>query len=147
MPRQIEGSRALDPDHPVSIGAMVGPEAFTEVRYLAHAAHLEALDLIPRLAAEFADVFGRDSGGLTHTYRCDDAATVVVALGSVLGTIKDTVDELRHGGERVGVLGITSYRPFPFAEVRAALRTATRVVVVDRRSPSTWSSPGSADGR
>ncbi|MBN9096758.1 MAG: hypothetical protein J0I49_01365 [Pseudonocardia sp.] len=126
-PRQV-----LDPDDPVSIGAMVGPDAFTEVRYLAHTAHLRALELIPRVAEEFAETFGRDSGGLLHPYRCDDATTVVVALGSVLGTIEDTVDELRRGGERVGVLGITSYRPFPFAQVRAALRTATRVVVIDR---------------
>ncbi|MFC4944997.1 hypothetical protein [Pseudonocardia sp. GCM10023141] len=126
-PRQV-----LDPDHPVSIGAMVGPEAFTEVRYLAHVAHLRTLEVVPRVAAEFAALFGRDSGGLLHPYRCDDATTVVVALGSVLGTLADTVDELRHGGVRAGVLGVTSYRPFPFAAVRAALRTADRVVVIDR---------------
>lgn len=126
-PRQL-----LDPDDPVSIGAMVGPEAFTEVRYLAHAAHLEALELIPQVAAEFTAVFHRDSGGLLRPYRCDDATTVVVALGSVLGTLEATVDELRRGGDRVGVLGVSSYRPFPFAQVRAALRTARRVVVIDR---------------
>ena len=42
-----------------------------------------------------------------HTYRLDDADTIVVALGSVLGTIKDTVDEMRAAGEKIGVLGIT----------------------------------------
>ena len=91
-PRQV-----LDPDEPVSIGAMVGPEAFMEVRYLAHAKQMQALELIPQLAAEFKTVFGRDSGGLVHTYRTEDAETIVVAMGSVLGTIKDTVDEMRDG--------------------------------------------------
>src|SRR5574337_1839118 len=57
-PRQV-----LDPRHPVSIGAMVGPEAFTEVRYLAHAKQIQALERIPLLAEEFKAVFGRDSGG------------------------------------------------------------------------------------
>ena len=68
--------------------------------------------------------FGRDSGGLLHTYRTDDAETIVVALGSVLGTIKDAVDARREAGERVGVVGITSFRPFPFDAVRDALSGA-----------------------
>jgi pyruvate ferredoxin oxidoreductase alpha subunit len=56
----------------------------------------------------------------------------VVALGSVLGTIKDTVDELRADGRKVGVLGITSFRPFPAAAVYDALAGARRVVVLER---------------
>jgi pyruvate ferredoxin oxidoreductase alpha subunit len=111
---------------------MVGPEAFSEVRYLAHAKQMQALERIPVIAAEFKALFGRDTGGLTRPYRCDDAETVVVALGSVLGTIKDTVDEMREAGAKVGVLGIISFRPFPLAAVRAALQHAKRVVVVER---------------
>ena len=111
---------------------MVGPEAFTEVRYLAHARQMQALERIPQIAAEFKALFGRDSGGLLHCYRCEDAHTIVVALGSVLGTIKDTVDELRDAGERIGVLGITSFRPFPLAAVREALVHAERVVVLEK---------------
>ncbi|MFA5826293.1 MAG: pyruvate ferredoxin oxidoreductase, partial [Gallionellaceae bacterium] len=89
-PRQV-----LDPAEPVSIGAMVGPEAFMEVKYLAHAKQMQALELIPQLSAEFKKIFGRDSGGLVRTYCADDAETIIVAMGSVLGTIKDTVDEMR----------------------------------------------------
>ncbi|MCU0974003.1 MAG: pyruvate ferredoxin oxidoreductase, partial [Burkholderiales bacterium] len=116
----------------VSIGAMVGPEAFTEVRYLAHAKQMQALELIPQLANDFKQVFGRDSGGLVNAYRLEDAETAVVALGSVLGTIKDTVDDLRDAGHRIGVLGITSYRPFPLAAIREALQHAQRVIVVEK---------------
>ena len=126
-PRQL-----LDPDEPVSIGAMVGPEAFMEVRYLAHAKQLSALTHIPRIAQEFKERFGRSSGGLVRGYRCEDAQTIVVALGSVLGTLKDTIDELRDAGLPVGVLGIQSFRPFPLAAVRAALQGAQRVVVLEK---------------
>jgi pyruvate ferredoxin oxidoreductase alpha subunit len=126
-PRQV-----LDPAQPVSIGAMVGPEAFEEVRYLAHVKQLEALDLIPEIAAEFAGTLGRRSGGLLSAYRSEDAETVVVALGSVLGTIKDAVDTLRDQGTRIGVVGIGSFRPFPAAAIRDALARARRVVVIEK---------------
>jgi pyruvate ferredoxin oxidoreductase alpha subunit len=126
-PRQV-----LDPKEPISIGAMVGPEAFMEVKYLAHAKQMQALELIPQLAAEFKQTFGRDSGGLVRTYRADDAETMIVAMGSVLGTIKDVVDEMRAEGHKIGVLGIISYRPFPLAQVRAALLNCKRFVVLEK---------------
>ncbi len=126
-PRQV-----LDPNEPVTIGAMVGPEAFTEVRYLAHAKQMQALELIPEIARDFKQVFGRDSGGLIKSYRLEDAETIVIAMGSVLGTIKDTVDDLRAEGVKVGVLGITSYRPFPIAAIRDATAKALRIVVIEK---------------
>ena len=126
-PQQI-----LDPDNPVSIGAMVGPDAFEEVRELARLRHMDALERIPDLAGEFHAAFGRHSGGLVHEYRTDDADTVVVAMGSVLGTIEDAADARRDEQDRVGVLGIATYRPFPSEVVRQALLGASRVIVVDR---------------
>lgn len=126
-PRQM-----LDPANPISIGAMVGPEAYTEVRYLAHAKQMQALELIPKVQAEFKEIFGRDSGGLVRPYRCEDAETIIVALGSVLGTIKDVVDERRAQGEKIGVLGLISFRPFPTEAVRAALENADRFIVLEK---------------
>lgn len=126
-PRQV-----LDPAEPVSIGAMVGPEAFMEVKYLAHEKQMQALELIPHLAAEFKQTFGRESGGLVRTYRADDAETIIIAMGSVLGTIKDTVDEMRDEGHKIGVLGIISYRPFPLEQVRAALLNCKRFLVLEK---------------
>ncbi|NRF71089.1 pyruvate ferredoxin oxidoreductase [Aquincola sp. S2] len=135
LPR-YEPRQLLDPAEPVSIGAMVGPEAFTEVRYLAHAKQLQALDLIPQVADDFRCRFGRGvdgvSGGLISRYRSDDAETMVIALGSVLGTIKDTIDALRDEGHRIGAVGITSFRPFPIAALQAALGRARRIVVVEK---------------
>lgn len=126
-PRQV-----LDPTRPVSIGAMVGPEAFTEVRYLAHHKQLRALERIPQLGREFSSTFGRESGGLLRTYRTEGAETIVVALGSVNGTIQEAVDELRADGVSIGSLSICSYRPFPLAAVRSALEKALRVVVLEK---------------
>ena len=122
----------LDPADPVTIGAMVGPEAFAEVKYLMHAKQMAALDEIPLIAEEFHAAFGRSAGGLLKPYRVEDADTVVVALGSVLGTIEEVVDDLRDEGVSVGVLGITCFRPWPVAEVREALGHAKRVIVVEK---------------
>lgn len=124
--------QVLDPADPVTIGAMVGPEAFTEVRYLAHHKHLQAVEVIPQLASEFAGIFGRDSGGLIQSYRAEDADTIIVALGSVVGTIKDVVDEMRDDGVSVGAVKIISFRPFPMLALRAALENAKRVIVVEK---------------
>jgi pyruvate ferredoxin oxidoreductase alpha subunit len=127
QPRQV-----LDPSHPVSIGAMVGPEAFTEVRYLAHHKQLRALALIPQLSERFRTQFGRASGGLLRTYRTQDADTIVVALGSVNGTIQEVVDEMRAEGNFIGSVSICSFRPFPLAALREALKHAKRVVVLEK---------------
>ena len=133
VPRQ-----KLDVEHPVSIGAMVGPEAFTEVRWLAHHKQLEALAAIPGLAEEFAAAFGRraagpnDHMGLVTDYLVEGSDTVVVALGATIGTIEDTIDEMRAEGASIGVLGITSYRPFPTAVIREKLAHAKRVIVLER---------------
>ncbi len=126
-PRQI-----LDPANPVTIGAMVGPEAFMEVRYLAHYQQMQALGLIPELAEAFEQQFGRNSGGLVQPYRTEGADTLVVALGSVNGTIKDVVDEMRDAGVAIGSLSICTYRPFPRKAVRSALQHAKRIVVVEK---------------
>ena len=127
-----EPVQVLDPSDPYSIGAMVGPEAFTEVRYLAHEKQRQALRLIPEIAEVFKGVFGRESGGLIHPYRTDGAETVVVALGSVNGTIKEVIDEMRDEGMPVGSVSICSFRPFPLAELKDALSGAKNVVVVEK---------------
>ena len=141
-PRQV-----LDPAQPVTIGAMVGPEAFTEVRYLAHAKQMQALDLIPELAREFEQTFGRPSGGLVRNYRTEDAETIIVALGSVLGTIEDVVDSMRDEGVSIGAVALKSFRPFPLDEMRAALGGAKRVLVLEKHLAVGVGGPVSANVR
>lgn len=124
--------QVLDPDAPITIGAMVGPEAFTEVKFLEARRQLQALDAVRAEGQRFREVVGRDSGGLTSSYRLEDADVVLVALGSVLGTAADVVDELRDEGVSVGTLGITCFRPWPLDEVRNALAGASQVIVLNR---------------
>jgi len=123
QPRQL-----LTPDEPVTIGAMVGPEAFTEVRYLAHHQMMRAIDEFDVLAGEYAQETGHRLKAVDG-YHVDGARTVIVALGSVAGTIKDAVDEI---DEPTGVVALGLYRPFPADEVRRTLAGADHVIVVER---------------
>ena len=111
---------------------MVGPDAFTEVKYLEAAGQARALAEVVAVADRFRESFGRASGGLVNGYRMDGATTVVVAMGSVLGAVQDVVDDLRDDGLPVGALGITCFRPWPDEQVRAALAGARTVVVVEK---------------
>ena len=140
VPRQ-----RLDPDAPLTIGAMVGPEAFTEVRYLARSAMQRALEVIPDVATEFSDRFGRSSGGLVHPYRLGGARLTVVAQGSVAGTLHDVIDDLRAEGMPVGALTVTTYRPFPVAAIREILNGTDRVVTLDRSIATGTGGPLAAD--
>ena len=127
-PRQV-----LDPASPLSMGAMVGPDAFAEVRFLSHKKQLDALELIPEQAAEFESIFGRDSGGLIKQFECcEDAETVVVTMGSVIGTMKEVLADMREDGHSIAAMTIRSFRPFPSAVLRAALKNAKRVIVFEK---------------
>jgi len=128
----FEPVQMLDPQDPVSIGAMVGPEAFAEVRYLAHHKHVKALEAIPRISQKFQEAFQRPSGGLLRQYRTEEAETLLLALGSVNGTIKDAVDDLRAEGWPVGSIQLCSYRPFPSQALRHAIQHAKRVIVIEK---------------
>lgn len=127
VPRQV-----LDPALPITIGTMVGPEAFTEVRYLAHHKQLRALELIPDVQAEFLSIFGRDSGGLLGLHSCEDAETVVIAMGCVIGSMKDVFADMRFSGELIGGLTVRSFRPFPRRQLRAQVQHAKRVIVFEK---------------
>ena len=122
----------LDPADPVSIGAMVGPESFTEVKYLAHQRMIDSLRKVQEVADDFERHFGRKTGGQLRSYRTEGADPVVLALGSVIGTLKDVVDELQLDGHSIGLVGLTSFRPFPFHALAEALKGAKRVVILEK---------------
>ncbi|NCF27970.1 MAG: pyruvate ferredoxin oxidoreductase [Gammaproteobacteria bacterium] len=127
QPRQV-----LDPEAPVTMGAMVGPEAFAEVRFLAHYKQLEALDLIPEQAAEFQELFARDSGGLLKSFDAEGKKSVIVTMGSVIGSMNSVLADMRAEGTSIGALSIRSYRPFPSDALRAVLADAERVIVFEK---------------
>ncbi|HEV7133638.1 MAG TPA: hypothetical protein VGN27_07920 [Gaiellaceae bacterium] len=128
----------LDVAHPTSQGPFAMPDYYFEFRRDQAAALVRALDVLPELADELALLSGRRYD-VVEEYALDGADRAIVALGSSAGTIKDVVDELRAGGERVGLLKIASFRPFPVAAVAAALEDVETVHVLDRAD-----SPGGA---
>jgi pyruvate ferredoxin oxidoreductase alpha subunit len=122
----------LDAADPISFGMYATPEYYLEFRYETDKALKDAKSVIQAAGAEFKQMFGRDYSTMVEGYRMDDAETVIVAMGSICGTIKDTIDDLRTEGVRVGLLKIRVFRPFPSNEVAQALKGAKRVAVLDK---------------
>jgi pyruvate ferredoxin oxidoreductase alpha subunit len=122
----------LDTEDPISMGLLADPDYYMETRYALQETHKDVLSLLPKITADFAKVFGRNYNGLVEEYHTKDAERVIVAMGSVCGTIKEVVDELRAKGKKVGLLKITSYRPFPAQAIYEALKNVPKVAVIDR---------------
>lgn len=122
----------LDPANPITMGPLVGPDYYMEARYAIEETHKKALEFIPKITAEFSKVFGRTYNGLVEGYRIEGAEKVIVAMGSVCGTIKDVIDELRTKGKKVGLLKITCLRPFPAQQIYEVLKNIPKVAVIDR---------------
>ncbi|MCK9594765.1 MAG: pyruvate ferredoxin oxidoreductase [Candidatus Omnitrophica bacterium] len=122
----------LDVDNPITLGPLADPDYYTETRYAIHETQKKALDLIPKLTAEFSRVFGRNYNGLVEGYHLKGAERVIVAMGSVCGTIKDVVDELRAKGKKVGLLKVSSFRPFPVQAIYEALKGVPKVGILDK---------------
>jgi pyruvate ferredoxin oxidoreductase alpha subunit len=123
----------LDPAEPLTMGLLADPDYYMETRYALQETLKDALKLIPKVSQEFRGVFGRDyKDCLIEEYYIKDAQKVIVAMGSVCGTIKEVVDELRAKGKKVGLLKIISYRPFPYARVCEALKDVPQVAVLDK---------------
>jgi pyruvate ferredoxin oxidoreductase alpha subunit len=123
----------LDTAEPLSMGLLADPNYYMETRFAIQETLKDALSFIPKINQEFSKVFGRDyKDGLVEEYYTKDAEKVIVAMGSVCGTIKEVVDELRVKGKKVGLLKIISYRPFPYARVCEALKNVKRVAVLDK---------------
>jgi pyruvate ferredoxin oxidoreductase alpha subunit len=121
----------LDVKVPTTQGPFAMPDYYYEVRYQQVAAMSAALDVFAEVAAEYAEISGR-AYGVVEPYELEDADCAIVCLGSTAGTIKDAIDALRAGGERVGLLELRSFRPLPVERLRAELRFIPNIAVLDR---------------
>ncbi|MGE5894778.1 MAG: pyruvate ferredoxin oxidoreductase, partial [bacterium] len=121
----------LDLDKPVTYGPLVLQDYYMEFKRTQHEAFLK----VPKVALDVAKEFERISGrkyGLFENYFLDDADLVLVVLNSAAGTAKDVVDDFRAKGIRAGLLKPRLFRPFPYAEVAQALKSAKAIAVLDR---------------
>ena len=122
----------LDAADPISFGMYATPEYYLEFRYEMDQAQKRAKAVIAKAGKEFGTMFGRDYSALIEGYRLEDADTAIVAMGSVCGTIKDSIDEMRTEGKKVGLLKIRVFRPFPGEEIAKMLSHVKRVAVLDK---------------
>jgi pyruvate ferredoxin oxidoreductase alpha subunit len=122
----------LDAQDPISFGMLATPDYYMEFRYANDQAIHKAKEKIREYGKEFGAKFGRDYSAFVEGYRLEDAETVLVALGSLCGTVKEAIDEMRAAGKKVGLLKIRVFRPFPGEELAAALSGAKRVAVLDK---------------
>ena len=121
----------LDPEDPKTWGSYAESDVMMEFKYAIHKAMVEGKPRIKNILDEVSELTGRDNSGLIEPYRTDDADVILVALGSVAGTVKDAVDDLQTTGKKVGLIKIRCYRPFPYEEILEAVKGARVVAVMD----------------
>ena len=121
----------LDTDRPSTWGALDLQDYYIEHKRSQEDGMRNALRVIQEVSDDFAKTFGR-SYGLFEEYRLDDAEIALVAISSAAGEIKEVIDQMRSKGEKVGLLKIRSFRPFPYAQIAQALSRAKIVTVLDR---------------
>jgi len=140
VPEQEEADRFLPPYEarfqldtaaPCSFGPLVPPAVYMEMRHDIAKAMETALSRFPGIENEYAAVFGRRYG-VVEAIRCEDAEIVFVTSGTVTSTARSLLENLRSRGERLGILKIRLFRPFPVEAVRRALGGAAKVAVIDR---------------
>ena len=122
----------LDTRNPLSFGTFADPSAYTEFRYLQQKGMDVALGKIEKAAEDFKKIFGRYYGGLIEPYMAEDAEILLMAMGSVVGTIKDVIDKARSQGIKVGLIKVRTFRPFPAEVIRSAVSDAAIVVTLDK---------------
>jgi len=126
--------RILDTNNPRSLGTFAPPDQYMEIRQELFEDLKKSQAEIKKLAAEFKKAFNRNLGsnGLIEEYKTKDAEIVLVAMGSVCGTIKEVVDQQRKKGKKVGLLKIISFRPFPDEEIIKSLSKVKYIAVIDK---------------
>jgi len=122
----------LDTEDPITLGVLGAPDSYMETRYAIQETMKDALVAIRKVKEDFKKAFGRTSGGFVEGYKIDDAQGVLVAKGSVVGTIKDVVDDLRTEGKKVGVLKVITHRPLPEDAIFDALKNIKYVGVCEK---------------
>lgn len=123
----------LDVKNPRTFGSFATPETYMQIRENLFLDIKKSKIYIKKVHQEFTKIFKRSRGdGLIDTYKIADAETVIISFGSVLGTIKDVVDEERNKNKKIGVLKIRCFRPFPKEEIVKYLRKAKNILVIEK---------------
>ena len=130
LPPYVPEHSYLDPKDPMSLGTLADPAHYMEIRYDIEKALQNSLSVIEEVGKEYGEKFGR-TYGLIEEYKSEDAEIILIAMGSICDTIKDVIDERRENGEKVGLIRIRVYRPFPKDALKEAVGDA-KLAVLDK---------------
>lgn len=130
LPPYVPEHSYLDPKDPMSLGTLADPAHYMEIRYDIEKALQNSLSVIEEVGKEYGEKFGR-TYGLIEEYKSEDAEIILIAMGSLCDTIKDVIDEHRENGEKVGLIRVRVYRPFPKEALKAAVGDA-KLAVIDK---------------
>ncbi len=122
---------ALDPYKPMTVGPFGGPEIYQELRYTQYKAMEEVPNAINEVFHQFKEKFGREYKKVEE-YMAHDADILLLTMGSISGTVKEVVEQLRKKGKKVGVIKLTVFRPFPDKEVTNAIQNASVVGIIEK---------------
>lgn len=129
---KYETENKMDLDHPRNLAFTAGPAYNTQFKYKEHVGLLNTKAAVKEAEDKFARIFGRQYTGLTESYRTDDAEYILITLGSIAGLVRETVDELRNEGKKVGLLKLRYLRPFPNEEVAEETAGAKGIAVLEK---------------
>jgi pyruvate ferredoxin oxidoreductase alpha subunit len=121
----------LDPAKPVSMGDFGPPAIFTEAKWAQEINLEKSKTTIIEVWKEFAQKFGRQYNAV-ECYRCEDCDTLLMTMGSFSETAMMAIDKLREAGQKVGLIRIRLWRPFPYAELRQSMKNIKTLIVLDR---------------
>jgi len=121
----------LHPDKPISMGAFGMPNNFTEVKKAQDQALRDSKPEIIKAWKELAELKGKEYKPV-ETYQTEDAEIVFMAMGSFNETLSLAIDEMREAGQKVGLVKIRLWRPFPLDEIEEAVKGVKQVIVIDR---------------
>jgi pyruvate ferredoxin oxidoreductase alpha subunit len=122
---------ALHPDKPVTMGDFAMPILYPEAKWAQEMNLRASKDTILKVWQEFGQAFGRHYSPV-ESYKTEDAETLLLTMGSFSETAMTVIDKLRAEGRKVGLVRFRLWRPFPFEELRQAVKDAKNLIVVDR---------------
>ncbi|MDT8284721.1 MAG: transketolase C-terminal domain-containing protein [Thermovirgaceae bacterium] len=122
----------LDPANPLTYGSYADQDVLMEYRYALMLAQDKAREKIRSVTKEYKEIFGHFDGDLIDTHCTEDAEIILVAMGSMVSTIRAAVDELRAEGRKVGLVKVRTFRPFPGDEIIKACGKTPLVAVLDK---------------
>jgi pyruvate/2-oxoacid:ferredoxin oxidoreductase alpha subunit len=107
-------------------------DGYMELRYKLQHALEQSRDKIIEASAAYAEIFGRNHGGMLWEYRTEDAELILTGMGSIASEAMEACDTLRNEGLKIGVVGIRAYRPFPKLEIREAFARTKALIVLQK---------------